>query len=353
MSLSACRPAGSSCFTQIDAASNRIANYLIEEAGVTPGSIVAVLVLRSPLMVATLLGVLKAGAGYLPLDHHHPEGRIAFMLEDAAVKVESTHGCTRAYTCRCSMVWQLVKLCSTTARTGSMWQRTSVLVKYIPAYSMESPRIYCQAAGLLYSLIRTDNWFILAASALHAALFAPAPLLSQAVVVQPNLVSKLPPASTLASLAIHTLLLHPEVPYTTQGNLSNQQLHLLSGAGFPSLVSAALPAASFGAAAAASSDWQHGQLGNDGTTCYIIYTSGSTGKPKGVVVMHQGLTAYVSWFKTFFGITAGDVFMQKTPTNFDASIDELWTSLTVGAPLVVLPPEAHRDVHTVMSLIAR
>lgn len=53
----------------------------------TPGSIVAVLVLRSPLMVATLLGVLKAGAGYLPLDHHHPEGRIAFMLEDAAVKV--------------------------------------------------------------------------------------------------------------------------------------------------------------------------------------------------------------------------------------------------------------------------
>jgi hypothetical protein len=38
-------------------------------------------------MVATLLGVLKAGAGYLPLDHHHPEARIAFMLEDAAVKV--------------------------------------------------------------------------------------------------------------------------------------------------------------------------------------------------------------------------------------------------------------------------
>jgi len=72
---------------QIDAASNRIANYLIEEAGVTPDSMVAVLLLRSPLMIATLLGVLKAGAGYLPLDHHHPEARIAFMLEDAAVKV--------------------------------------------------------------------------------------------------------------------------------------------------------------------------------------------------------------------------------------------------------------------------
>jgi non-ribosomal peptide synthetase component F len=63
---------------------------------VTPGSIVAVLVLRSPLMVATLLGVLKAGAGYLPLDHHHPEGRIAFMLEDAAVKVSKSPSCMQA-----------------------------------------------------------------------------------------------------------------------------------------------------------------------------------------------------------------------------------------------------------------
>lgn len=87
------------CCWQIDAASNRIANYLVECAGVTPGSIVAVLVLRSPLMVATLLGVLKAGAGYLPLDHHHPEGRIAFMLEDAAVKVSKA--CRRA----CSRPW--------------------------------------------------------------------------------------------------------------------------------------------------------------------------------------------------------------------------------------------------------
>lgn len=48
---------------------------------------VGVLVLRSPLMVAALLGVLKAGCGYLPLDHHHPEARIDFMIEDAAVRV--------------------------------------------------------------------------------------------------------------------------------------------------------------------------------------------------------------------------------------------------------------------------
>lgn len=72
---------------QIDAAANRIANYLCNNAGVEPGDIVGVLVLRSPLMVAALLAVLKTGCGYLPLDHHHPEARIEFMLQDAEVKV--------------------------------------------------------------------------------------------------------------------------------------------------------------------------------------------------------------------------------------------------------------------------
>lgn len=71
---------------QINARANRIANHLVS-LGVRPGSIVGVLLLRSPNMVAALLGVLKAGAAYLPLDHHHPEERIALMLEDAGVQV--------------------------------------------------------------------------------------------------------------------------------------------------------------------------------------------------------------------------------------------------------------------------
>jgi enterobactin synthetase component F len=52
-------------------------------------------------------------------------------------------------------------------------------------------------------------------------------------------------------------------------------------------------------------------------------------------------------------VYGSDVFIQKTPTNFDASVDELWTSLSAGATLVVAPPEAHRDVYSVMNLITR
>jgi non-ribosomal peptide synthetase component F len=72
---------------QVDAAANCIAHYLRNQAGAVPGDMIGVLVLRSPLMVAALLGVLRAGCGYLPLDHHHPEARIDFMVEDATVKV--------------------------------------------------------------------------------------------------------------------------------------------------------------------------------------------------------------------------------------------------------------------------
>lgn len=74
---------------------------------------------------------------------------------------------------------------------------------------------------------------------------------------------------------------------------------------------------------------------------------------QGVVVLHKGLTAYTAWFRSHFSITSDDTMLQQTPTNFDASCDELWTSLSAGARLVVAPPEVHRDVHSVMQLITR
>lgn len=136
--------------------------------------------------------------------------------------------------------------------------------------------------------------------------------LLQAVVVQPGLLQKLPAAAELAAAHIHTLLLHPEVPFNTQQThrTAPSSSRATGSSGSPPLVPATLAPASFGAAAAASPAWQHGQLGDRTTTCYIIYTSGSTGKPKGVVVIHQGLTAYTAWFRNFFGITREDVFMQ-------------------------------------------
>ena len=62
-----------------------LADRLVD-AGVHPGDVVALAVPRSASMVISILGVLQAGAAYLPLDLAHPEDRLRFVLEDAGVR---------------------------------------------------------------------------------------------------------------------------------------------------------------------------------------------------------------------------------------------------------------------------
>jgi amino acid adenylation domain-containing protein len=61
---------------------NQVAHYL-RALGVGPEMLVGVCIERSLAMVVGLLGVLKAGAAYVPLDPTYPPERLAFMLEDA------------------------------------------------------------------------------------------------------------------------------------------------------------------------------------------------------------------------------------------------------------------------------
>ena len=52
-----------------------------------PDALVAISVERSLEMVVGLLGILKAGAAYVPVDPEYPEDRIAYMLGDSQAKV--------------------------------------------------------------------------------------------------------------------------------------------------------------------------------------------------------------------------------------------------------------------------
>jgi amino acid adenylation domain-containing protein len=70
-------------YHELNFTADRIAEGLAE-AGACAGSLVGVLVDRSPEMVAALLGIWKAGGIYLPLDPATPADRVAFILEDAA-----------------------------------------------------------------------------------------------------------------------------------------------------------------------------------------------------------------------------------------------------------------------------
>ncbi|MFJ1938893.1 non-ribosomal peptide synthase/polyketide synthase [Kitasatospora sp. NPDC088160] len=69
-------------YRQLDSRANRFAHALIAR-GVGTEQLVAVALPRSVESVVAVLGVLKAGAAYLPVDPAYPKARIAFMLEDA------------------------------------------------------------------------------------------------------------------------------------------------------------------------------------------------------------------------------------------------------------------------------
>ncbi|AFZ11267.1 amino acid adenylation domain protein [Crinalium epipsammum PCC 9333] len=73
-------------YQELNIRANQVANYL-QSLGVQPDSLVAICVERSLEMLVALLGILKSGAAYLPLDPAYPQERLAFMLEDAQVSV--------------------------------------------------------------------------------------------------------------------------------------------------------------------------------------------------------------------------------------------------------------------------
>jgi amino acid adenylation domain-containing protein/thioester reductase-like protein/non-ribosomal peptide synthase protein (TIGR01720 family) len=78
-------------YAELDAQANRLAHHLVAR-GVGRDDVVAVCIERSPALIATLLGVLKAGAGYLPIDPEAPAERRAFLLEDARARALVTRG---------------------------------------------------------------------------------------------------------------------------------------------------------------------------------------------------------------------------------------------------------------------
>ncbi len=75
--------ASSLTYRELDAAANRLAHLLVER-GVGPGLRVALLFPRSVEAVVAIMGVLKTGAAYVPIDPSVPDARVDFVLTDSA-----------------------------------------------------------------------------------------------------------------------------------------------------------------------------------------------------------------------------------------------------------------------------
>ncbi|WP_338803023.1 non-ribosomal peptide synthase/polyketide synthase [Xenorhabdus griffiniae] len=70
-------------YGELNRRANQLAHYLIA-LGVCPDDRIAICVERSLEMVVGLLGILKAGAAYVPLDPAYPAERLAYMLDDVS-----------------------------------------------------------------------------------------------------------------------------------------------------------------------------------------------------------------------------------------------------------------------------
>ncbi len=73
-------------YAELNARANQLAHHL-RAMGLRPGSLIGISLDRSPELVAAVLGVLKAGAAYVPLDPGSPAERLAWMAEDAGISL--------------------------------------------------------------------------------------------------------------------------------------------------------------------------------------------------------------------------------------------------------------------------
>ncbi|MDQ1640629.1 MAG: hypothetical protein QOF62_3968 [Pyrinomonadaceae bacterium] len=73
-------------YAELNERANQLARFL-RRFGIGPDSLVGLCVDRSLEMIVGILGILKAGAGYVPMDPGYPAERLAFMLRDANVFV--------------------------------------------------------------------------------------------------------------------------------------------------------------------------------------------------------------------------------------------------------------------------
>lgn len=76
-------------YGELDRRANRLA-WRLRGLGLGPEDRVGVLVGRSHRMVVAVLGVLKAGAAYVPLDPDHPVSRLAYVLDDSGARLAVT-----------------------------------------------------------------------------------------------------------------------------------------------------------------------------------------------------------------------------------------------------------------------
>ena len=74
-------------YEELNSLSNQLANYIINNYDINPNDFITLKLERNEWMLVSILGVLKAGAAYVPIDPNYPSSRIDFIIKDSKSKL--------------------------------------------------------------------------------------------------------------------------------------------------------------------------------------------------------------------------------------------------------------------------
>ena len=237
-------------YEELDEKSNRIAGYLLTSYSGKQN--IGIAMKRSADMIIAIMGIMKAGATYVPLDLENPEKRLSYIIEDCGIQ----------------------------------------------AIFVDEP----SDAG-----------------------FGKVARLTVRSVLETN-------ATEFSQDCFTSLAKIPPQKKSLQGEKMKQSAEFNKD----SLDSAVL----------------NHHCVNDTTIAYIIYTSGTTGVPKGIPITHGNLRNLVNNEKALFNLTGDSVVLFYANINFDASVTEIFTTLAVGATMIICNEEQQKDP-TLLSLLMK
>lgn len=92
---------------------------------------------------------------------------------------------------------------------------------------------------------------------------------------------------------------------------------------------------------------------NPSSPAVILFTSGSTGTPKGIVILHSSLRNQMEGYSKEFNISAGaTMVLQQSAFSFDFSMDQIFSALSNGGGLYVVPATQRGDPTAITNLMA-
>lgn len=290
-------------YHELDEQSSHLA-LVLQQYGVRTESLVAIMVERSLEMVIGLLGILKAGAAYLPIDPHFPKERILYMLDDSKAEMVLTQP---------SLMVEIPPMFSgkvLTMQGGTGISQNAVHMEggiNTFHYAMHMQ----EGANVSQDAVHTEGGINISHDALHM----------QGRINVSNYVVHIQDETDATKD-----MLHGDVDESPQTAL---------------LQTVCQPAQCEDAALQCRTRFD--DLAAPQNLAYVIYTSGSTGRPKGIQIEHHSVVNCLQAFRQVLPLREGNRFLALTTICFDISVLEIFLPLISGLQVVIASSELQRD----------